>query len=121
MNRKKERLEHTIRTIISDIFLKEISDPRIGFVTVSSCELSSDLMHAKIFVSIYGDEKEKERSMEGLKSATKYIQELLAKRIKVKHVPYIEFFLDESIEKGIKLTKLIEEIEEIEKKESETD
>lgn len=118
MNRKKDRLEHTIRIIISDIFLKEISDPRIGFITVSSCELSSDLKHAKIFVSIYGDEKEKKRGMEGVKSATKYVQELLAKRIKAKNVPFIEFILDESIEKAIKLTKLIEDIE---KNESETD
>ncbi|HOW02606.1 MAG: 30S ribosome-binding factor RbfA [Caldisericia bacterium] len=118
MNRKKDRLEHTIRTIISDIFLKEISDPRIGFITVSSCELSSDLKHAKIFVSIYGDEKEKEKGMKGVKSATKYIQELLSKRIRVKNIPLIEFVLDESIEKGIKLTKLIEEIE---KNEPETD
>lgn len=111
MNRRKDRLEHLIRMIISDILLKDISDPRIGFITVNSCELSSDLKHAKIFVSIYGDKVKKEKGMEGLKSATKHIQELLAKRITVKNIPYLQFFLDESIEKGIKLTKLIEEVE----------
>jgi ribosome-binding factor A len=110
MKRRKERLEHEIRIIISDIFLKDIKDPRIGFITINDVELTSDLKHAKVFVSVYGNEEEKEKSMNGLQSATKHIQGLLAHKLSIKNVPFIQFFIDESIEKGVKLTKVIEEL-----------
>jgi len=110
MNRRKNRLEQEIRIIISNIFLRDINDPRIGFITINTVELSPDLKYAKIFVSIYGNEGEKEKGMKGLKSATNHIQELLAAKLRVKNVPFLQFSLDESVEKGIRLTKLIEKV-----------
>lgn len=111
MKRRKERLEHEIRIIISNILIKDIKDPRIGFVTVNDVELTADLKNAKVFVSIYGNSEEKEKGFKGLQSATKHIQELLAHKLTVRKVPFIQFLIDESIERGIKLTKLIDELE----------
>jgi ribosome-binding factor A len=96
--------------VISEILIREIRDPRIGFVTVNSVKLNSDLKTANVFVSVYGDDEVKTKSIEGLKSATKHIQEMVAHRIKIKSIPHIQFTLDETIEKSMKLDKLLEEI-----------
>ena len=111
MNRRKERLEHELMIVISEILIRDIRDPRIGFVTVNGVKLNSDLKEANVFVSVYdGEQTIKEKSLEGLKSATKHIQELVARRIKIKNIPHIRFTLDETIEKAMKLDKLLDEL-----------
>lgn len=100
---------------ISDILLREVKDPRIGFVSVTDVEVSGDLRHAKVYVSVYGDEKERQASMEGLDKATGYIRKLLGERITVHHTPEILFRYDDSIQHGAHISKLLNKVKQNER------
>lgn len=89
---------------------REIKDPRIGFATVTDVEVSSDLRHAKIFVSPLGDEESARQTMEGLESAKGYIRTELGRRVRLRFTPEISFAIDRSIEYGVRLTRLIDEV-----------
>lgn len=107
---RKERLEHEIRKIIAEAFLREIKDPRIGFVTVTSVKLNKDLTVADVGISVMGDEKEKKLTLAGVESAAGYIQRLVGKEIKLRQTPKIRFFLDPSIEEGTRIVNIIENL-----------
>lgn len=115
---RKERLEKMIRMIIGDSLLKDIKDPRIGFVTVTEVELNKDKSLATVRVSIMGDDKAKQKSMTGLNSAKGYLQYAIGKNIQMRNTPRIRFIIDTSIEEASemvnKLTKLKEEIKDTE-------
>jgi ribosome-binding factor A len=105
---------------IADILMRKIKDPRIGFVTVTDVEVTDDLKNAKVFVSIYGDDKE--RTFKGLRSASAFIRTELGRRMRLKFVPEILFRFDSTVEKGAHIMELLREIEvEREKKDSEHD
>lgn len=112
VKQRSQRLGELIKKEISDILLKEVKDPRIGFVSVTDVEVSGDLRHAKVFVSVYGDENERQATMEGLEKATGFIRKLIGERIKIHHTPEIMFRYDNSIEHGVHISKLIDEIKE---------
>ena len=90
--------------------MREVKDPRIGFVSVTDVEVSGDLRHAKVYVSVYGSEKEREESMEGLEKATGYIRKLLGERITVYHTPELLFRYDNSIEYGAHISELLDKV-----------
>lgn len=108
--KRSDRVRELIREEISGMFIREIKDPRIGFVTITRIELTDDLRNAKIFVSIMGGEKEKENTIQGLKSALGFIRWELRKRLRLKFVPDIIFRLDTSMEHAEKVSRLLEEI-----------
>ena len=110
MNRRKERLEKAIEEQVSVILLREIRDARIGFCTIAKVSCTADLRHAVIYVSFIGSKKQEAEGMEGLKSATKHIQGILASRISMKFAPLIRFELDHSIETGVNLIHKIDDI-----------
>ncbi len=107
---RPQRLGELLKEEISDILLREVKDPRIGFVSVTDVEVSGDLKHAKVFVSVYGDEKEQQDTMKGLDTATGYIRKLIGERITVYHTPEIVFRYDNSIEHGAHISELLEKI-----------
>jgi len=109
-SKKTEQLEKSLKKVINDIIYRKINDPRINFLTITKIQASSDLKHAKIYISIYGDEDHNKKCLEGLKSATKFIRGEIGRQLKVRFVPEIEFKMDESIEYQYKLLKLISEI-----------
>ncbi len=109
-NTRAERLAELIKQEISDILLREVKDPRIGFVSVTDAEVSGDLRHAKVYVSVYGSDKEKEDSMKGLDKAAGYIRKLLGERITVYHTPEILFRYDNSLEYGAHISKLLDKV-----------
>ncbi len=112
---------------IADILMRKIKDPRIGFVTVTDVDLSDDLRNAKVFVSIYGGDKE--AVLKGLKSASAFIRSELGRRMTMRCVPEILFRFDSTVEQGAHIMELLHEIEkkqdlepgEQEKKEPEHD
>lgn len=112
---RQRRLSELLKEEISDIILKEVKDPRIGFVSINDVELSGDLRHAKIFVSIIGDQSERDDTMDGLKKATGFIRKLVGERITVYHTPELVFKYDDSIEHGIHISNLIKEVRKEEK------
>jgi ribosome-binding factor A len=98
-------LKHTLNEILQ----KEISDPRIGFVTITGISISPDRKHARIYVSILGDEKQHQESFKGLISASGYIRHLLSKKLQTRFTPEIEFV--EDINPGLKVEEILKEIE----------
>ncbi|SJZ31759.1 30S ribosome-binding factor RbfA [Selenihalanaerobacter shriftii] len=111
-NHRPRRVGELIKKEISQMLLQdEIKDPRIGFVTITDVEVSGDLRHAKVFVSVYDkDEGVKEETMEGLENAIGYIRRELGQRIRLRHTPEILFRYDNSIERGTKIFKILEDL-----------
>lgn len=111
MTQRQERVKQRIKEEISRILHDEIKDPRIGFITVTKVELTSDLQHAKIFYSILGDEDKKKEAQQGLKSANKYMRRILGENLKLRYTPEIVFKLDTSIDYNIHIGKIFDKIE----------
>lgn len=95
---------------IADILMRKIKDPRIGFVTVTGVDVAQDLKNAKVFVSVYGGDKEE--SLKGLKSATPFIRSELGRRIRMRSIPEILFRYDGTVEQGAHIMELLRIIEE---------
>lgn len=93
-----EKVASTVRLVIADAILHKLSDPRISpFSSVTRVEVTGDLMHARVFVSVMGDDTVQRKTMQGLRHATGHVQTLLAKRMKVRQCPHIVFLLDETM------------------------
>ncbi|MGI9952028.1 30S ribosome-binding factor RbfA [Moorellaceae bacterium AZ2] len=110
MSLRAERVAEQMKKEIAQILQDEIKDPRIGFVTVTAVELSNDLQHAKVYVSIYGDDQEKKQTLEALARATGFVRREIGRRIKLRLTPEIVFKFDESIEHGDRIARLLSRI-----------
>ena len=96
---------------LGEIIEREIQDPRIGLATVTGVKASPDLRHARVFVTVLAGEDERQKTIEGLKSAASYIRRSLSKRLHhLKRIPELTFGYDESVEKGIRIEELLEKI-----------
>ncbi len=104
------RLRELFKEETSVILQRAVKDPRIGFVSVTDVELSADLRHAKIFVSIFGDAETKAKTMQGLAGAQGFIRTELARRIRLRHIPEVLFKMDESIERGARVEELLRKV-----------
>ncbi len=103
------RVSEVIRETAANAILFELKDPRVKNVTVTRAEVSGDLQHAKVFVSIMGTEKEQALTMHGLKSAAGFVQTKLAERLTSRYVPHVTFVIDEGVKKSIEIGRLIRE------------
>jgi len=103
------RVAEAIREVASETILFELRDPRVKAVTVIRAEVSGDLQHAKIYVSLMGDEREQRLTMHGLRHAAGFIQSKLAQRLQTRFTPVVEFVLDEGVKRSIEMTRLINE------------
>jgi ribosome-binding factor A len=103
------RVSEAIREVASETILFEMHDPRVKLVTVTRAEVSGDLQHAKIYVSIMGSDKEQTLTLRGLKHAAGFIQAKLAKRLQTRFTPVVQFVLDQGVKKSIEMTRLINE------------
>ena len=106
-----EKLQELIKQEMSKMLLREIKDPRIGFVTVTAVEMTGDLREAKIFVSIMGDDEKVQESLKGLQSALGFIRREIGKRIKIRFTPEISFALDTSLDYSEHIQKILLDIE----------
>lgn len=104
-----ERVAEAIREVASETILFELRDPRVKRVTVTRAEVSKDLQHAKVFVSIMGTVKEQELTMHGLRHATGFVQSKLAARLQTRYTPQLTFVIDEGVKKSLEVTRLINE------------
>jgi ribosome-binding factor A len=103
------RVSEVVREVAANAILFELKDPRVKNVTVTRAEVSADLQHAKVFVSVMGSEKEQSLTMHGLKSAAGFIQTKVADRLTTRYVPHITFVLDEGVKKSVEIARLIRE------------
>jgi ribosome-binding factor A len=105
--KRAKRVGVRIREEVSDLLLRKIKDPRIGFVTITGVEVSDDLRRAKVFYSVLGTETDRRDAAAGLHSAKGFIKRELAARLQLKFMPEIGFEYDESLEYGDRIERLI--------------
>jgi ribosome-binding factor A len=104
------RVGEQIKKELSLLIQSELKDPRIGFVTVTGVEVTNDLSQAKVYLSVLGDEEQKQASLKGLDKANGFLRSELGKRIRLRHVPELIFKIDESIAYGSRIEKLLSDI-----------
>ncbi len=104
---RKDKLQEQIRRLISEIMIREIKDPRIGFASITSVKISKDFSTAEVGISVLGTPRERRKSLEGLRSSAGYIQHLVGKALGIRHVPRIYFVLDASVAEGVEMVGLI--------------
>jgi ribosome-binding factor A len=101
------RVDEAMRAVLSRAIATDIKDPRVGFVTVTGVKTSTDLRHARVYVSVLGDQPTREGSLDGLRSAHGYLQRRLADELTLKHTPALTFEYDDSIDQGMRITELL--------------
>lgn len=111
-SRRMSRVSSLIKREVSQMLLHGIKDDRVGagLVSITDVDVSGDLQHAKIFVSIYGTEEARKETMEGLKSATGYVRSELGHRVRLRRTPEVVFLEDRSLERGDRILHLIDQI-----------
>lgn len=103
------RVNEAVREVLSAHIAEDLSDPRIGFVTVTAVETSPDLRRARVYVSVLGDEDQREASLAGLRAAHGVLQGRMGRELRIKRTPVLEFVYDESIDQGMRIEKLLSE------------
>ena len=106
------RVGEQIKKELSQMLQTEIKDPRIGFVTITGVEVTNDLSIAKVYLSVMGDEQEKEETLQALAKATGFIRSELGRRIRLRKTPELLFALDTSIEYGSRIEELLHKLGE---------
>jgi ribosome-binding factor A len=106
---RMRRVNVALREILSARLAEGLKDPRIGFVTVTAVETSPDLRHARVFVSVLGSDEERDASLAGLGSAHGLLQAAIAEELRMKRTPTLEFVYDDSIDRGMRITELLEQ------------
>ncbi len=109
MSERMRRVNEAVRQVLSER-VGELKDPRIGFVTVTSVETSPDLRHARVFVSVLGAERKRAETLAGLNAAHGILQAQIARELRLKRTPQLAFEYDPSIERGVRMTQLIDEL-----------
>jgi ribosome-binding factor A len=103
------RVDEAMRVVLGEAISKDLQDPRVGFVTVTSVKTSSDLRHARVYVSVLGDDEARAATMAALQSAHGFLQARLAGQMRLKHTPTLTFDYDDSIDRGMRITELLGE------------
>jgi ribosome-binding factor A len=104
---RMRRVNEAVREVLSEAIATELKDPRVGFVTVTSVDTSPDLRHARVYVSVLGDETQREQSLAGLNSSHGFLQGRVAARLRLKHTPQVDFEYDPSAERVIRISELL--------------
>ena len=107
------RVNEVVREVAAEAVLFEVKDPRVKNVTVTRAEVTADLQHAKVFVSVMGTEAVQKLTMHGLKASAGFVQSRLAKRLTTRFVPHVTFVLDEGIKKSLEIARLIKEANDL--------
>ena len=109
-SRRVLKVAQAIREVVSMAILTDLRDPRVQDVTVTFVEVSGDLRHAKVHVSVMGDEKKQNLCLHGLKHSAGYLQKKVSQRIDTRHTPRLEFLLDQGVKKSIEIAQILEEL-----------
>ncbi len=111
MSQRSERIDELLREEIGSIIAREVADPRVGFVTVTDVETTSDLSHAQVWVSVIGQPAEREATVAALGRAMPFIRHALASRIRIRWIPELHVRLDETAERGTRVLRLLHDLE----------
>lgn len=106
---RMRRVDEAMREVLSAAITKDLKDPRIGFVTVTSVDTSPDLRHANVWVSVLGDDAQRKLTVAGLQSAHGVLQREVARQLRLKHTPQLDFVYDDTAERAARLEQIIRE------------
>jgi len=109
MSERMRRVNESVRQVLAEA-VGELKDPRIGLVTITGVKTSTDLRQARVFVSVLGSERKRERTLEGLEAAHGVLQSRLARELRMKRTPQLTFEYDPSVERGVRMSQLIDEL-----------
>ena len=109
MTDRMRRVNESVRQVLSEA-VRELKDPRLGFVTVTGVRTSPDLRSARVFVSVLGSERKRERSIAALSSAHGVLQARIARELRLKRTPQLSFEYDPTVERGVRMSHLIDEL-----------
>ena len=107
---RANRLAEEMKKEVSQILREEIKDPRVGFVSVTRVDASSDLRYAKVFISVLGSQEERQEVAQALKRASGFIRSELARRIRLRFTPELTFKIDDSIEHGVRIANILDQV-----------
>jgi ribosome-binding factor A len=105
---RMRRVNEAVREVLSGHITDDLKDPRIGFVTVTGVDTSTDLRHARVYVSVLGSDEQKEQALEGLRSAAGFLQSKVGEELHMKRTPTLEFHYDDSIDRGMRISELLD-------------
>ena len=106
---RMRRVDEAMRQVLGDALAQELKDPRVGFVTVTDVKTSPDLRHARVYVSVLGDQPAREATLAGLRSAHGFLQGRVAGELRLKRTPELRFELDDTAERAARLEQLIDQ------------
>jgi ribosome-binding factor A len=109
MSDRMRRVNESVRQVLSEA-LPELKDPRIGFVTLTGVETTTDLRHARVFVSVFGPERKRQATLDALAAAHGVLQGRIARELRMKRTPQLTFEYDRTVEEGVRMSKLIDEL-----------
>jgi ribosome-binding factor A len=109
-SRRPEQMAETLRQVITESLAREVRDPRVGFVTVTAIYVTSDLSHARVLVSMPGEEAEKTEALDGLQSAAGFLRSRAARTLTTRTVPELHFELDRGLEHSLRINELLNSI-----------
>ena len=109
MTERRRKVNEAIRQVLSDA-IPTLKDPRIGFVTITGVESASDFTQADVWVSVFGGEKERRQTLSGLEAAHGVLQACIARELRLRRTPVLAFHYDPSVERGVRLTQMIDEL-----------
>lgn len=107
--RRADRVGEAVREVIADLLLRDLKDPRIGMITLTTVELTNDLKHAKVYFSCVGDDAVRQRSLDGLRSAAGFIRSQVTRRLKLRYAPDMLFYFDPTLEVADRLASLLKD------------
>jgi ribosome-binding factor A len=109
MSDRMRRVNESVRAVVAEA-VGELKDPRIGLVTVTAVKVSPDLREGVVFVSVLGNERKRRDTLAGLTSAHGYLQSRVARELELKRTPHLTFEYDPTVERGVRITKLIDDL-----------
>ena len=109
MSERMRRVNESVRQVLAEA-IGELKDPRIGLVTLTGVETTPDLRQARVFVSVLGSERKRERTLDSLQAAHGVLQAALARELRMKRTPQLTFEYDPSVERGVRMSQLIDEL-----------
>jgi len=107
---RMRRVDEAVRQVIGDAVAADLKDPRVGFVTVTDVRTSADLSHARVYVSVLGDDEQRQATLEGLRSAHGFLQGRIAAELRLKRTPTLEVIYDDTTDRALRVDALIDEI-----------
>jgi len=110
MQYRSDRLAHELKNEVSNLIARELRDPRLGFATVTEAKVSPDLSHARIYVSVLGSTEEQRTTLAALNRASGFLRRALGTRLKLRKSPQLTFTLDQTIERGARMSQIIAQV-----------